>query len=297
MFASFQASINILMTVTAIRSKQSPCGNSLDLDPNKTSSENYRRYRFLMQLFEDKQPMPDPPHQNDYPSWENAFPCEWNMETNIVRLREQWDSILISFAEKALPFFFRLYTIPLFITSTVNTHFFFSHMQHNTVRAHAMAAKVTQHDIAPITAAATIAIMIILLLPWVAEVIFQTRFAEIHVLQFGVVHKVLPITTMRTETSRIGHHSVIICLGIECLLREYLLQMGQMEMLRQSCEELHILWLTSTYMSPLQIRIRSLPHRKTPCAFHSVQSCQQRFAALPPFAKWTMCDTVYLPVP
>ena len=104
-----------------------------------------------------------------------------------------------------------------------------------------MAAEVAQHDVASVATAAAVAVVIILLLPLVAEVLLQARLAQIHVLQFGVVHQILSVTAVCAEAPLLRRHSVIVRFGVQCLLREELLQMGQMEMIRQSHEELHVL--------------------------------------------------------
>lgn len=93
-------------------------------------------------------------------------------------------------------------------------------MQHNTVRTHTMAAEVAQHDVASVATAAAVAVVIILLLPLVGEVLLQARLAQVHVLQFGVVHQVLPVTAVCAEAPLLRRHSVIVRFGVQRLLRE-----------------------------------------------------------------------------
>ena len=80
-------------------------------------------------------------------------------------------------------------------------------MKHNAITADRVGAEIAQHDIPAISAAPTVDIMIIILLPLVFLVFLETRSAEIHEPKEGVIDQILPLSVAVEST----------CLSPQCV--------------------------------------------------------------------------------
>mgnify|MGYP001656322083 FL=1 len=148
-------------------------------------------------------------------------------------LGKQRLSLLVLLAHQALPLLLRQHAVPLRLTPTPGNHLLLSHVEHDTVRAHGVAAIVTEHDVPAISAAAAVAVVVVLLLPLVGVVLLQARLAQEHVLQSRMLLQILPISAMCAETALLGGRTIVVGLGVERLLRKALLQLGLAKTLRQ----------------------------------------------------------------
>ena len=90
-------------------------------------------------------------------------------------------------------------------------------MEHDAVATDRVRAEVAENDVASVTAAAAVNIMVIVAFPRVLVVLRQTRLAQIHVAQERVVHQILLISAVRTELPILRGALVVVRRGVERL--------------------------------------------------------------------------------
>lgn len=127
--------------------------------------------------------------------------------TNISFQREYRLAVTVLLAHHTLPLVSVLHPFP----------FLLALMEHDAVAADRVRAEVAENDVASITAAAAVNVMIIVAFPCVLVVLRQTRLAQIHVAQERVVHQFLLIAAVGTELPILRGALVVIRRGVERL--------------------------------------------------------------------------------
>ena len=143
--------------------------------------------------------------------------------TNISLQRKDRLAFAVLLAHHALPLVLVLHPLP----------FFLALVKHDAVAADRVRAEVAEHDVAAITAAAAVNVMVVVALPRVLIVLCQTRLAQIHVAQERMVHQVLLVAAVRTELSALRGAFVVVRRGVERLCLHFVPQLVEVEVIAQ----------------------------------------------------------------